>query len=193
MRLAAFFVATALLSPVLLLSETVDRRPNESLADFAARVIPKGTELAHRAIQGAFGPSKENVVILYHKRDDIDTNYAGWVLTPEGEKAASYRKYELPPMKEIPKLFEITVSAVMFAAISGPEPDLIVLYEYYRNGSGKGASNAAYAYHWNGEQWTLRDDVSQKLAGLKDAAAVRRKLKSIAVPAAPKPAPGRKQ
>jgi hypothetical protein len=176
----------ALLTAVLLIpfaaqgQEVLSRKPDESIEAFASRIVPPKTEMAHKVLMGSFGPSARNLLLLFRGEYDVNSNYTGWVLIPEADSATSYRKVVLPPMTEIPGHFEITVSSVLFAnADKDKELELIVLYEYYRNGSGEKSDNAAYVYDWNGREFVVLDDTSMKLVGLKTAAAVRRKLKAL--------------
>jgi len=83
-------------------------------------------------------------------------------------------------MEEIPRHFDITVSSVLYAnADKDKELELIVLYEYYRTGSGTDTGNAAYVYDWSGREFVILDKIGMKLVGLKSGAAVRRKLKAL--------------
>jgi hypothetical protein len=66
-------------------------REGETLNEFGQRIIPKGMKLAHPVVKGDFGPTKGNIVVLFHKNDaDFCT---GWALIPEGNK---YKKFILP-------------------------------------------------------------------------------------------------
>jgi hypothetical protein len=127
---------------------------------------------------GSFGPSSNNILLLF--RPALDTsNYTGGVLMPQGNSFSSYQKVVLPPMEEIPQHFDITVSSVLY---TNPDKDksleLIILYEYYRTGSGYETGNSAYVYDWSGREFVVLDKVRGRLVGLKTAAAVRRKLKA---------------
>jgi hypothetical protein len=174
-------LATVLLVPVGTRGqEVLTKKPDETIENFGKRIIPPKTELAHKVLTGAFGPSPDNILLLFRGEYDINSNYTGWVLVPKDNSAGAYRKLLLPPMTEIPGHFEISVSSVLFAnADKDKESELIVLYEYYRNGSGEKPGNAAYVYDWNGNEFVVLDDTSTKLVGLKTAAAVRRKLKAL--------------
>jgi len=160
--------------------ELLTRKQGESNEAFINRLLPPSTELAHKVLTGTFGPSENNLLVLFHGANDVNTNYTGWVLSPQSGSPETYSKFVLPEMSEIPAHFEISVSAVLFAnADKDKDLELIVLYEYYRNGSGEKSNNAAYVYDWNGREFVVLDDTSMKLVGLKTAAAVRRKLKSL--------------
>lgn len=159
--------------------ETLERLQNESPVDFAKRILPTGNELAHPPLEGSFGSSDHNIVLLFRRADDVNTNYTGWVLVPDRIKPELYTKYVLPPMKEIPGLFDIAVKSVLYArTASGPETDLIVLFKYHRNGRSSDWGYASNVYHWDGRQFTFLDDVSRKLSGLRTATQVRLRLKA---------------
>jgi hypothetical protein len=86
----------------------------------------------------------------------------------------------LPPMEEIPEHFDISVSSVLYAnADKDKDLELIILYEYYRTGSGNETGNAVYIYDWNGREFAILNETGMKLVGLKTAKAVRRKLKAL--------------
>lgn len=159
--------------------EVLNRKAGESTEDFAKRVLPPKTELAHKVLIGSFGPSTNNILLLF--RPELESsNYIGWVLMPRDNSNSSYQKVVLPPMEEIPQHFDITVSSVLYAsADKDKELELIILYEYYRTGSGNETGNAAYVYDWNGREFVVLDEIGMKLVGLKTAAAVRRKLKAL--------------
>lgn len=159
--------------------EVLNRKAEESANDFAKRVLPPKTELAHKVLLGSFGPSRNNILLLF--RPELESsNYIGWVLMPRDNSNSSYQKLVLPPMEEIPQHFDITVSSVLYAnADKDKELELIILYEHYRTGSGNDIGNAAYVYDWNGQEFVVLDEISSKLAGLKTAPAVRRKLKAL--------------
>ena len=177
-RRAAWCFILLASTTVAVAQETVTRQPKEAPADFAARLLPQDRELAHTVVEGTFGPGPGNIVILFRARNDVNTNYTGWVLVPAG--SSRYRKYELPAMPEIPSRFEITVNAVMFAnADKDAAREMLVLYSYHRNGSEDDDSNAVHAYDWTGRGFTGMAGIDRNLAGLKTAAAVRRKLKSM--------------
>ena len=83
-------------------------------------------------------------------------------------------------MEEIQDHFDITISSVLYAnADKDKELELVILYSYYRTGSGDETGNAAYIYDWNGREFAVLEKTGMKLVGLKTAAAVRRKLKAL--------------
>jgi hypothetical protein len=99
---------------------------------------------------------------------------------PQDNSLSSYQKVVLPPMEELPRHFDITVESVLYAnADKDKELELIILYHYYRTGSGDETGNAAYVYDWSGREFVVLDKIGMKLVGQKSAAAVRRKLKAL--------------
>ena len=186
---AATFAATIVLVASLIelpiqAQDLLESKSGESIKSFAQRVIPRDCTLAHDVVVGTFGPSSNNIVILftppYSPSEPGDNNYRGWVLIPDREKVRMYRKTLLPPMNEVPGLFEIQVNAVFFAqADKDKELELLVLYEYYRNGSGTNYGDAVYVYDWNGASFVSLEEVGDKLVGLKSASAVRRTLGAL--------------
>jgi hypothetical protein len=159
--------------------EVLNRKAGESTKNFANRILPPKTELAHKILMGSFGPSSNNILLLFRPALD-SSNYTGWVLMPQDNSFSFYQKVVLPPMEEIPQHFDISVSSVLFAnADKDKELELIILYEYYRTGSGNATGNAAYVYDWSGREFVVLDKIGAKLVGLKTAAAVRRKLKAL--------------
>jgi len=180
MMQSTYLVALVLIPAGVRGQEGLSRKPGESIENFANRVLPPKTALAHKVLIGSFGPSSNNILLLFRPAEDINSNYTGWVLMPQDDSIASYQRVVLPPMEEIAGHFEITVSSVLYANTDkDKELELIILYEYYRNGSGEKPGNAAYVYDWNGREFLVLDETGVKLVGLKTAAAVRRKLKAL--------------
>jgi hypothetical protein len=160
---------------LLMAQDLMTREAREPLRTFASRALPKGTELAHLPLEGRFGPGAGNVVLLFRRTDDVNSNYSGWVLVPVAP--SKYSRYVLPEMREIPGHFQIEVQAVFYAnADSDPALELFVLYSYHRNGSQDDDSSAVAVYDWTGKGFVSLEAVEKKLAGLKTAAAVRASL-----------------
>lgn len=172
-------VALAFVSAEVSGQEVLTRKPGESIENFGNRILPPETELAHKVLVGSYGPSRNNILLLFRRALE-SSNYTGWVLMPQDNSITSYQKVVLPPMEEIPRHFDITVSSVLYAnADKDKELELIILYEYYRTGSGNETGNAVYVYDWNGREFAVLNETSMKLVGLKSAKAVRRKLKAL--------------
>src|SRR4030095_5648095 len=154
----SIFLLVMVLAPADVAGQEVfKKKALESTESFAKRVLPPKTELAHQVVVGSFGPSANNILLLF--RPELESsNYTGWVLMPDNSPS-SYRKVVLPPMEEIPQHFDITVLSVLYAnADKDKELELIVLYEYYRTGSGNETGNAAYIYDWNGREFLVLDN-----------------------------------
>ena len=135
--------------------DQLKRKPGEPLRAFAARILPKGMELAHQPVEGRFGPGAGNVVMLFRRTDDADSNYIGWVLTPQA-------KHVLPKMREIPAHFQIEVQSVFYAnADSDAAAELFVLYSYHRNGSQDDDSTAVYVYDWTGKEFVYLESLKR--------------------------------
>ncbi len=160
--------------------DLLKREPGESITDFAKRVLPPNAKLVHEVVEGEFGPPGKNSVVLFDPGGCCGTKWTGWVLLPVQRGSGFYQRVELPPMEEIKGPFTIEVEAVVFANVDqDPERELIVLYHYYRTGSGRDEGNVAYVYDWDGKGFRILENVSGKLAGLKSAAELRRKLGAI--------------
>ncbi|HEX6728765.1 MAG TPA: hypothetical protein VF074_02085 [Pyrinomonadaceae bacterium] len=172
--LALFLISTGVCG-----QDVLTRKPGESLGNFASRILPPDSELAHKVLVGSFGPSTKNVLLLFRPAL-ASSNYTAWVLIPQNDSDTSYQKIVLPPMEEIPNHFDIAVSSVLYAnADKDKELELIILYSYYRTGSGEEPGHAAYIYDWNGREFAILSEKGMKLVGLKTAAAVRRRLKAL--------------
>jgi hypothetical protein len=176
---STFLLALTLVSAEVTGQEVLTRKVGESTQNFAKRILPPETELAHKILIGSYGPSSNNILLLFRPALE-SSNYTGWVLMPQNNSIASYLKIVLPPMEEIPQHFDIAVSSVLYAnADKDKELELIILYSYYRTGSGEEPGNAVYVYDWNGREFAVLNETSMKLVGLKTAKAVLRKLKAL--------------
>ncbi|HZS07616.1 MAG TPA: hypothetical protein VFD58_22465 [Blastocatellia bacterium] len=150
-------------------------RPGESSGDFAARVIPPGTKLAHPVVQGSFGPSAKSLVVLFGKEEDRP--YTGWILIPQGE---GYRKVELPRIELMWSHTE--VKAVFFAnADRDADNELLVLCDHYTGIGPTGARPFYYTwvYDWNGREVVWLEKISEKIGTLATAGKVRRRLRAL--------------
>ena len=150
-------------------------RDGEALNELGQRIIPKGMKLAHSVVKGDFGPTKGNIVVLFHKNDaDFCT---GWALIPEGNK---YKKFILPTPD-----FQIvqTILSIFFAnADTNADRELLILAEYYSGAGGRGPWYNVYVYHWTGEKLVHLDDISEELSDqvkYRTAQAVRNRLKQL--------------
>lgn len=148
------------------------KSPEESLQAFGARVIPSGMKLAHKVVRGDFGPSKGNVVVLFHERDERE--FTGWILIPGGR---SYGRYILPPVR-LP--ISTKIKAVFFGnADSDPERELLILCEHI-SGVGRYPGNVTpfwttYVYDWNGQGFSWLENMTMNL----DAVGRTRTVKGV--------------
>jgi hypothetical protein len=149
-----------------------------NLQDLAKQLLTDQTELAHPAVEVSLSLSDHSAVVLTRLRDDVNTNYRGWVLVPGNTPHSQYRSYELPKMVEPPGSFDIEVRSVFGAAVGQQKQrDLVVLYRYHKNGSEKDSGFACYVYAWNGKEFVSAPKLADRVIGLKTAAAVRSKLR----------------
>jgi hypothetical protein len=158
--------------------EIIKQQTSETLKDFALRIIPAKTELAHEVVQGVFATSTKNLVILYSTPEAQGSAFSGWVLMPATN--GTYQKFALPIEADLSGRFEITVQSVFFAnADKDTQQELFIIYSTYRNGSGEKEANAVHVFDWNGKEFVPLTEVENKLSGLPTAKAVRRKLKIL--------------
>lgn len=146
--------------------------------DTAKRLLTPNTELAHPAVEVSL-PAEHSIVVLRRPKDDVNTNFEGFVLVPHQGQSCLYEKFALPKMIEPPGRFDIRIEAV-FAATTGAQNrrDLVVLYAYHRNGAEGDDGYASYVYAWNRSGFESQPSLSDQVAGLKTAAAVRAKLRA---------------
>ena len=160
-------------------SDEVPCHTGERPADVSKRLLTDATELAHPAVELSLPSSRQSVVVLSRLRNDVNTNYQGWVLIRTEGPVCSYRKFALPAMIEPPGLFDIEVEAVFVAAV-GPERqrELVVLYRYHRNGAEQDNGYGSYIYRWDGAGFVSQPILADQVAGMRTAAAIRTKLGS---------------
>lgn len=144
----------------------------------AKALLTERTELAHPAVEVSLTPSEHSVVVLIRPRDDVNTNFHGWVAVPGNTPSCQYHSYELPKMVEPPGLFDIEVRSVFGATVqSEKKRDLVVLFRYHKNGSEQDSGFACYVYGWNGQGFVSEPKLADSVVGLTTAAAVRSKLR----------------
>ena len=177
-RTVAALLALVVLATVEAQEPAPPRLPRETLAHYAARILPPGSELAHTPLEGRFGPGARNTLILFRATNDVNTNFSGWVMVPGTSGApAKLTRHTLPAMREIPGHFEIAVEAVFYAnADSDPAPELFVIYSYHRNGSQDDDARATAVYDWDGHGFLSLEPLEEQIAGFKTVAAIRAKL-----------------
>jgi len=160
--------------------ELLTRKDGETLRSFCSRILPEATEFAHPPLQLKIGPVADNIVVFYRHTEEGNENFTGWVLMPDRSHGGSYRKYTLPPMFEVPKTFTIDIKAVFGAGVrNNPDRNLVVLYEYHHNGRPQDSGYASYVFQWTGNDFQVRKKLWEALAGVRTAAAVRHKLRTL--------------
>lgn len=153
-------------------AQSLTRRSGETLQNFGARIIPAGKKLAHTVVEGDFGSSRGNIVVLFQESDYRE--FSGWVLVPDG---AGYRKYVLP---EVRLPVSTKIEAVFFDnADRDPDRELLILCEHI-SGAGRYPGNVTpfwttYVYDWNGSGFTWLEDVTFNL----DAVGRTRTVKQV--------------
>jgi hypothetical protein len=175
--LGAFLVCCA---RIVCGQDAIARKSSQSIEEFCKSMLPEETEFAHPPLQIAFGPSKQNIVMLFIPANGDKTTYTGWVLAPSDDAGQNYRKYVLPQMGEIPDIFDIDVQAVFGSRVgTNHTRDLVVLYRFHRAGRPQDDGYASYVYHWNGTAFETLPKIQRLLVGLQTAEEVRKKLASV--------------
>lgn len=155
------------------------RKPGERLETFVNNALPEKTELAHKIVTAVFGSSDRNVVALV-RPVNTTSNFTGIVLISADARNEAYKRYTLPPMQEIDGRFDIMAESIFTANCDkDAEQELVVLYKYYRTGSGNDSGFAACVYDWNGRKFVTLESVSDKLVNLRTSAAVRDRLRAM--------------
>ncbi|HVT07749.1 MAG TPA: hypothetical protein VHO67_09830 [Polyangia bacterium] len=151
----------------------LDRRPGESVTSYAGRLLPPGSELASNAVELKLGTLGKVTVILFTPDKEV-ANYTGWVMVPTGPTPVTYRKVVLPPLTTAEGLFDIEVKSIFATDVDADGvPELCVLSQYYRNGSGEKAYPATDCFRWKGEGFGLVEASGPLTVGLRDAKSVR--------------------
>lgn len=151
-----------------------DRRPGESVPEYAQRLLPTGSELATRPVDLTLGSLGKVIVVLFTPANE-EANYTGWVMVPQGTDGKAYRKAVLPPLTAASGLFDIEVKSIFSADVDGDgSPELCVLSRYYRNGSAEKAYPATDCFHSTGQAFELVKASGPATVGLSNAKAVRR-------------------
>lgn len=169
--------------------EVLSRHPGETLSHFAQRLLPRGTVPASPVREITLGPFVHTLVLLFGETPE---NYdEGWVLTPRPGSPGQYRKYLLPPTDAI------NLSAVAFPAFQvrfvfpaplrqGAAPSLLIIFlvkgaSAVKEGKGRSYEHEYVTgmYRWTGHGFDF-DGLSDRLAGLSDETAIRRKLHILA-------------
>lgn len=169
-----FFVL--MLFPLFTLgSELVQKESSESIHTFLKSALPKDAELVHPVVEVALQGASRAVVAIYHDKSQ-STNFSGLVLLSE-KGFQKNRVTHLEPIKEADGLFEIEVKSVFTVKSNLHNNGLVILYSYYRLGSGEENGNAGYFYYLDGDSWKIDEGLSDRLEGVKNAKQAKIKLK----------------
>jgi hypothetical protein len=161
------------------LPERVERRPGTSDEALARSVLPAGASLAHPPVRVDLGASTlgKALVALYRPKDG--TTYSGAVLLPDAGSDGRLRVTALPDVREADGLFDLDVMSVFTTPTANEDRrSLVVLYRYYRLGSGETPRHAGYVYARADSGWTIDDAGTRRLVGARDARQARAKLKA---------------
>lgn len=157
----------------------------EPLSELAKRLVPPGSEILAKPVEMALPPLGQVIVLLYEPPSDdgpVDhTNYRGIVLVPEGG-SGNYRQEALPPIREREGQFEFSIKGIFSADADGDgAPELCVLAGEYRLGSGEREVDITTVNKWSGKGFVNVDEdkIEQPLVGLRNAKAVRARLKRM--------------
>jgi hypothetical protein len=148
----------------------------ESTQSLVKKFIPQGMQLAHKAIEGAFGPSSKNVVALFEEEKPT-RSYKGLVLVPDKD---GYKKFALPEPRFTWSIEE--PKAVFFAnADKDPEQELFIIAECYTGIGPTGAQpfNRTRVYDWNESGFVHLESVSEKIGTASTVAEARKKLRLV--------------
>lgn len=165
------------------------RRPGEGLEALTDRIMPPGASTLTKPLEMMFPPLGKVILILFEPRSDapsgpdgVDSIYTGWLLAPDG-KPDSYRVEVLPPISEGVGRLDYDILSVFTADADGDgAPELCVLSEINEVGKGD-AGRPMYdtdIFKWSAGAFTLvKQDDKRPLFGLRNAKAVRARLKKI--------------
>jgi hypothetical protein len=139
------------------------RREGETLKQFASRVTPRGARLDH-VVEGDFGPSRANVVVIFEAETEHGHFLDGLVLVPEG---VGYRKHKLAGADFV-RLSK--VSSIFFADADGdPDRELVVIVTYPSEDSvpsiGRAEICDPHVFDWDGRGFVRVAEASDYLSG----------------------------
>jgi hypothetical protein len=167
--------------PLLGAEEPVVRSAGETPEELAKRIVPSDATLSTRPVEVALPPLGKVIVVLFVPASPPGTsysNYRGWVLVPDA-RPRSYRKENLPPLKSADGMIEYDVKAVFTADADGDGlPEICVLADVYRTGSGEDGHYSTDLYKWSSKSFVRADEtVRASLIDLPTAKDVRARLK----------------
>lgn len=187
-RLILLFSLLVFLCPVARGQEILSQQPGETLPHFGRRLLPHGTVLAFPMREVTLGPLHTLVLLFGETSENYDE---GWVLAPLPSTRGQYRKYLLPSTDEI-NLSSVASPAFQVKSIftaplrQGVAPSLLIVFLVKGASAVKEGSGRSYereyvtgVYRWTGHGFAL-DSLGDRLAGLSDETAIRRKLHALA-------------
>ncbi len=149
------------------------KAPEESLEDFAHRILPAGATLLHPVLEGEFGPGSGNLVMLY-TIPGAKPFFNGWVLVPSGN---SYQKYELPVTDEIFPGDRVSIEAVFYDnGDEKPGYELMIMGVQIAGIKGQSEYANTNVYTWNGTGFQYLPEISHALWGFYPSVTARRQL-----------------
>ncbi len=172
-------------------SRIVIRQPGESPEHVAERILPSGADSITKALEFQLPPLGRVILILYEASSDdpSDVNdpsvYRGWVLVPEGTPDA-YRVEPLPSQPGGVGRLMYEVKSVFAADADGDgAPEICILSEIEEAGSGdrRRPFTDTDVFKWSGSGFKLLEQSDNRpLYNLRNAAAVRARLKKVHLP-----------
>lgn len=137
--------------------------------------LPAGSHLLFPPVHTAAVPLKKSIVLFFS--DPKRTGHPqAWVLIPLEKDKTVFDRMTLPPFKESPLLFEITIKETFDAAWDENRFHLVVLYDYYRTGSGTIFGSAGNVYRWDSRTFVIDETLSSRLVGCKTSQEAKKRL-----------------
>lgn len=162
--------AAALFAPTLAWAAPITEALRRTLMSNVRRAVPSTAELRHPVLILDLGRLGFCGIALF--ADEDQTTFSG--VTAMGPRA---QIDTLPEVFEINGRFEMTVEAVLTVPDAAGSKAIVVLYSYYINGTGQAEGHAGYLYRWGGNEWLIDEPATGKLAGVRNAAQARARLR----------------
>ncbi|MFO1012851.1 MAG: hypothetical protein U1E50_03725 [Caulobacteraceae bacterium] len=169
-RRQTILAAAALLAPEAARAAVLTEDLRRTLLSAARRAVPSTAEMRHPVLILDLGRLGFAGIALF--ADEDQSTYSG--LTAMGRGG---RIDPLPEVYELDGRFEMTVEAVLTVPDAAGSKAIVVLYSYYINGTGQPEGHAGYLYRWGGDEWLIDEVATRKLAGVRNAAQARVRLR----------------
>lgn len=170
--------------------KNITRRPEESLEQLGARVIPPGAHTITSPLELELPPLGQVVLVLYElDSDDLKaladpSIYRGIVLVPDGQPK-DYRMEALPSQPNGFGTLMYDVKSVFAADADGDgAPELCILSDITEVGAGDSGRphTDTDIFKWSRSGFTLMPQSDRRpLYNLRDAKAVRARLKKLRI------------